>query len=463
MIGLATRLAQRAIQVRPGELAALAWSCAYFFLILTAYYILRPIRDEMGLAGGVDNLAYLFTGTLLGMLLLHPLYTALVSRLPRRRFIPLSYRFFIANLFVLFVLFGVADAAQRVWVGRFFFVWLSVFNLFVVSVFWSFMADLYRPWQGKRLFGVVAVGGTLGAVLGSAITAALAGRLDPLALLLVSALFLELAARAARALDRHAARLADAARAEAAELGPDDAPEREPGPAGADTEAIGGGLGDGIRRVLTSPYLLGIAALMLLFTVTATFLYFQRIDIVARAFADDPQGRIRLFAGMDLATNVLTLATQAFLTGRLLRGFGVGFGLAFLPLLCLVGFAVLGTAPALAAVVVFEVLRRAGNFALARPAREVLYTVLSRADKYKAKNFNDTFVYRLGDQLGSWSYTAMAWFGLSLSGLAFSMVPLSAAWLLLALWLARRQRQILHAGAAAEGAGGASPGPAGRA
>lgn len=182
-----------------------------------------------------------------------------------------------------------------------------------------------------------------------------------------------------------------------------------------------------------------------MFTVAATFLYFQRIDVVARVFADDPAGRVRLFGAMDMATNALTLATQIFLTGRLLRWFGVGFGLAFLPFISLIGFGALTAAPVLGVIVVFEVLRRAGNFALARPAREVLYTVLARSDKYKAKNFNDTFVYRLGDQVGSWSYTAMTWLGLGLSGLAFSMVPLSAAWLLLALWLGRAYRKKLQA------------------
>jgi AAA family ATP:ADP antiporter len=435
------RLVQRTIAVRPCELGALLWSCTYFFLILTAYYILRPIRDEMGLAGGVANLAFLFTGTLIGTLLLHPLYTRLVSRLPRRRFIALTYRFFILNLVGFFALFQAADGLQSVWVGRLFFVWLSVFNLFVVSVFWSFMADLYRPAQSKRLFGAVAVGGTLGATLGSTITTGLVGVLGPINLLLVSALFLELAARTAGALDRHEADLAEAARAEAAE-------QQRSGAAATDTrlhggEVIGGGVGDGIRHVLASPYLLGIAVLMLMYTIAATFLYFQRIDIVARAFADDPQGRIQLFGAMDLATNVLTLGTQLFLTGRLLRWFGVAFGLAFLPVVCLIGFALLAAAPVLAVVVVFEVLRRAGNFALARPAREVLYTVLSRSDKYKAKNFNDTFVYRLGDQLGSWSYTVMAWFGLGLSALALTMLPVSLAWLLLAMWLGRRHRALL--------------------
>lgn len=452
-------LVQRAIAVRRGELPALVWSCAYFFLILGAYYVLRPIRDETGLVGGVENLAFLFTGTLVGTLLLHPLYTALVSRLPRRRFIALTYRFFITNLLGFYALFNAADALHSVWLGRLFFVWLSVFNLFAVSVFWSFMADLYQPAQSRRLFGAVAVGGTLGATLGATITTALVGLLGPVNLLLVAALLLELAARSAGALDRHEDALADAARAEAAE-------QRGDGRAGSRSEpcahtgaVIGGGLLDGIRHVLASPYLLGIAALMLMFTIAATFLYFQRIDIVARAFADDPHGRIRLFAAMDLATSVLTLATQLLLTGRLLRWLGVGFGLAFLPMLCLIGFGLLAVAPLLAVVVAFEVLRRAGNFALARPAREVLYTVLSRSDKYKAKNFNDTFVYRLGDQLGSWSYTVMAWFGLGLSGLALTMLPVSLVWLLLAMWLGRRHRALQHAPGEADAVAARMPAP----
>jgi AAA family ATP:ADP antiporter len=184
---------------------------------------------------------------------------------------------------------------------------------------------------------------------------------------------------------------------------------------------------------------------MLLFTIASTFLYFQQAAIVARVFEGDPQARTRLFAGLDLAVNVLTLATQVFLTGRMLRWLGVAAGLAFLPLLSLIGFGILGTAPVLAVVVVFQVLRRAGNFAIQRPAREVLYTVLPRTDKYKAKNFNDTFVYRVGDQLGAWSYTAIAWLGLGLSGLALTMVPLSAVWLLLALWLGGRYRSLLDA------------------
>jgi AAA family ATP:ADP antiporter len=317
-----------------------------------------------------------------------------------------------------------------------FFVWLSVFNLFVVSVFWSFMTDLYRPAQSKRLFGVIAVGGTLGALLGSTITTGLVGVFGAVNLMLVSALFLELAVHVARSLDGHEGELARAAKAEAEEAGA--ALEAKPDSMTHGGDVIGGGVWEGIRHVLRSPYLLGIAALVLMYAIASTFLYFQRIEVVGRAFAGDSAGRIQLFAAIDLATNALTLVTQIFLTGRLLRWFGVGFGLAFLPLLSLIGFGILGAAPTLAVIVVFEVLRRAGNFALARPAREVLYTVLARTDKYKAKNFNDTFVYRAGDQLGSWSYTAFGWLGLGLSGLALTMVPLSFAWLLLALWLGRQ-------------------------
>ncbi len=437
------RLLRRAVVVRDEEVFALLWSFAYHFFVLAAYFVIRPIRDEMGVAGGVENLAWLFTGTLAGMLLLHPVFTALVSRYPRRIFVPWIYRFFIVNLLVFFLLFTLADATQGVWVGRIFFIWTSVFNLFVVSVFWSFMADVYRPAQGKRLFGIVAVGGTVGALTGSTITAFLVSHLGPVNLLLVSALILEMAGRASRILEGHEEDLHRVAeedpevgeRAEAGAIPPEERQE----------EIIGGGILDGIRHVARSPYLLGIAGLMVFFTIVSTFLYFHLMAIVESVYPDDPEGRTRLFAIMEVATQSLTLVTQIFLTGRILKWLGVGLALAFLPLVSMAGFGILATAPILLVVVVFQVLRRAGNFAIQRPAREVLYTVLPRTDKYKSKNFNDTFVYRAGDQVGAWSYTAMGWMGIGLSGLAFSMVPLSALWLVLAIWLGKRYREI-HAG-----------------
>jgi AAA family ATP:ADP antiporter len=363
--------------------------------------VLRPIRDEMGVAGGVEKLAWLFSATLVAMLLVHPLYTSLVARLPRRRFVPLIYRFFMLNLVIFFLLFSVTDS---VWVGRAFFIWTSVFNLFVVSVFWSLMADLYHPVQSQRLFGLVAVGGTLGSVLGASITSGLSYFVSAAALLLVSAALLEMAAWSARAVDLEADNLAKAGWH--GEL--DATPSRE--------REIGGGVLEGIRDVARSPYLLGVALLLLFFTITSTFLYFQQADIVGRAFRTDRAARTRLFANMDLVVNTLTLLT-------------------------LVGFGILATAPMLAAVVLFQVIRRSANFAIQRPAREVLYTVVPRTEKYKAKNFNDTFVYRLGDQTGAWAYTAIGWFGFGLSALAVTMVPVSALWLLLALWLGARYRK----------------------
>jgi AAA family ATP:ADP antiporter len=423
------QILRRVAAVRDGEVAAVLWSCAFFFFVLSSYYVLRPIRDEMGVAGGVRNLAWLFSATLCATLLAHPMFTAIVARLPRHRFVPLVYRFFILNLITFFVVFRAVDGGQAVWVGRVFFVWTSVFNLFVVSVFWSLMADLYRPAQGRRLFGLIAVGGTLGSILGASITSALSHVLSATSLLLASAVLLELAAQSARVLDRQQ----EAVRGASDEAAPDRGRMSE--------HVIGGGVLEGIRQVVRSPYLLGIALFMLLFTITSTFLYFQQAAIVSTTLADR-QARTRLFANVDLAVNVLTLLTQLFVTGYMLRWLGLAIGLALVPVLTVVGFSILTIAPVLTIVVVFQVLRRAGHFAVERPAREVLYTVLPRAAKYKAKNFNDTFVYRLGDQVGAWSYTAIGALGFGLSGLAATMVPLSFAWLLLGFWLGTRQERI---------------------
>jgi len=196
-----------------------------------------------------------------------------------------------------------------------------------------------------------------------------------------------------------------------------------------------------MRRVAASPYLLGICAFMLLFTVGSTFLYNIQAEIMSRTFSD-PAERTSVFARIDLAVNVLTLFTQLFLTGRIMRWLGVGFTLAILPLLSVAGFLALGAAPVFAVFVVFQVLRRAGNFAVAVPTREVLYTVLPRRDKYKAKNFNDTFVYRAGDQVGAWSFAGLGALGLGTAALAWSMLPVASVWLVVALWLGQRQREL---------------------
>jgi AAA family ATP:ADP antiporter len=415
-------IAARLAGTRPEEGRLVLLSALYFFFILSAYYVIRPIREEMAVAGGVENIPWLFTGTLTAMLLVHPIFAAVVSRWTRRRFVTLTYRFFMLNLLVYFVLLSVVtDGAASVWIGRTFFVWISVFNLFVVSVFWSFMTDIFRERQSRRLFGLIGVGGTVGGIVGSSITAFLVGFLSPATLLLFSVLLLEGAVRCLGALDsRCATRVAADARGDASEA------------------VIGGSALEGIRRVLASPYLLGIGAFMLLFTIGSTFLYNIQADIVARTFATSAE-RTSVFARIDLSVNVLTLLTQLFLTGRILKWLGVRLALGILPVISILGFLALGAAPVFAVFVVFQVLRRAGNFALAVPTREVLYTVLPRRDKYKAKNFNDLFVYRAGDQIGVWSFAGLRALGLGSSALALTMVPLAGLWLTIALWLGKKQ------------------------
>ena len=392
--------------MRPGEGPALAWSWAYIFALLASYYVLRPIRDQMGVAGGLENLPWLFLATLVGMLALNLPFAWLVKRLPRARFVPLTYRFFILNILIFAGLIAVAEGETAVWVGRAFFVWLSIFNLFVVSIFWATVVDVFSTEQGKRLFGFIAAGATLGAICGSAVTATLARDVPTWALLLAAAVLLEAAVFAMRGLARLIGRLHEVP--EASRAG----------------ETIGGDVLAGIRRTVASPYLLNIALFLALFSVTATFLYFEQAGIAKRSFPDRG-AQTAFFASVDLAVNVLTLGVQLFLTGRITRWLGVGVTLAL--------------SPSVASVVVIYVLRRAGNFAIARPVREVLFTVVPREDRYKAKSFIDTVVYRLGDQVGAWSYTGLSALGFGGHAAAVVAVPLSAAWLLNALWLGRAQ------------------------
>jgi AAA family ATP:ADP antiporter len=419
---------RRIVAVEEHEVRPMLWAALYFFLLLAAYFVIRPIRDEMGVAGGVRNLPWLFLGTLLGMLLVHPLFTALVSRLPRRLFIPLSYTFFAVNLIAFWLFFLTISEGAGIWAGRVFFVWTSVFNLFVVSIFWSLMADLFRPEQARRLFGFVAVGGTVGAVVGSSVTAFLAARVGPTNLLLVSAALLGLAMLAARQLIS----TASSSRV-------DEDPQRPP--TAQIEQPVGGGVFDGIRTVFASNYLLGIVGYMLLYTITATILYFQQAEIVEASFSDRA-ARTVFFARIDLAVNILTALTQIFFTGRIVRRIGVALALATLPLVCVLGFAALGVAPTLIAIAVFQVLRRSSNYAIARPCREMLYTVIPRSAKYKAKNFIDTFVYRFGDQVGAWSYAGLGALGLGASAISLVATPLAAVWMVIGLWLGRKQKEL---------------------
>jgi AAA family ATP:ADP antiporter len=419
----------RFVRVEPGEGAGLLWSALSFFFILAGYYVIRPLRDEMGAStGGGFALNWLFFGTLAGTLVVNPLFGALVARTPRRVFVPAVMHAFAVSFVAFFGLLTFLDGPARLAAGRFFFVYASVFNLLVVSVFWGFLADLFRSEQAKRLFGFIGLGGTLGGILGGAVTVTLASRIGPVPLLLVAAALFE-----AGVLCLH--RLAgiyhvDAGAAErAAERG----------------EGVPPGTGalSGLTLFVKSRYLLGIAAFLLLYTVGSTFLYLAQARIVRSAF-HDAGGRTAFFAKADLVVNVLTALTQLFLTGRILPAVGLGPALALLPAVTAAGFFALGVSSTANTLFSVQVLRRAAEFALVKPAREALFTVVPREEKYTAKSFIDTFVYRSGDALGALADRLVAFLGLSPLGFAWLFLPVAAVWVANALALGRRQKALAN-------------------
>jgi AAA family ATP:ADP antiporter len=417
------RLLGRFVEVRPEETAVVGWCWLYIFSVLSSYYIMRPIRDQAGVAGGVSNLQWLFLGTLIGMLLLNVPFAYLVKKLPRSRFIPITYQFFAANIVLWAAALYWSTPEQTVWVGRFFFIWVSIFNLFVVSVFWQLNVDLFSSEQSKRLFGIIAAGATIGAIVGSSVTASLARYVSPMLLLLGAAILLEVAIFSAGRLSRLSPTL-----------------QRQPMGDGAEVP-IGGSALAGITHAFRSPYLVNVSVFLLLFAITSTFLYFQQAGIVGRSFSDRG-AQTAFFASVDLLVNILTLGVQLFLTGRILLMFGVALTLGFLPALTIIGFGALALMPTIAALAAFQVLRRAADYAIARPTREVLFTVVPREDRYKTKSFIDTVVYRAGDQIGAWSVALLRWLGLGTTGVALVVIPIAALWLANALWLGRRQEQL---------------------
>ncbi|HEX9506868.1 MAG TPA: MFS transporter [Myxococcales bacterium] len=435
---------RRAVDVRPDEVRAMLLACLYFFFLLSSYFILRPIRDAMAVAAGVSKLPWLFAGTLIAMLVCNPLFSWLVVRFSVKRFIVIAYQFFAINLVAFYLLARILPGQGEPWLGRAFFVWTSVFNLFVVSIFWCFMADTFRSGQGKRLFGFIGVGGTLGALIGSATTALLVPRIGASQLLLISAGLLELAVLIVLLFPRQGAR-GDAQSALRASL------------------PIGGGIWSGITHLWRSPYLLGIAAFIVLFVLGTTVLYFEQTDVVGKYFSTR-ETRTQILARIDFAAQFLTAMTQLFLTGRIIRRIGLPITLALMPAISVLGFAVIGATAfaasgVLATFVVFSTLRRATNIGLTNPAMEVLFTVVSREDKYKAKSFIETFIYRSGDQLGAWAYGALAAAGLGLAGIAWLAVPMCIIFVWLGIWLGRQEELRATAIQALQRDAGVSPLP----
>ncbi|MCC5809047.1 MAG: MFS transporter [Ectothiorhodospiraceae bacterium] len=437
---------QRLFNVRREELVPVLLSALFFFCVLTALMLLRPAREALGMQRGIEAVRWLFIGTALVTLLVNPLFGLLVSRLPRLKFISATYVFFAASLLVFYLVMVLAPDAIGVTTGQVFYVWFSVFNLFVTMVFWALMADRFSLEQGKRFFGLIAVGGTCGAIFGPWLASMLAEPLGTASLLLVSAGFLMLALTAAWAVA-----LLQPARSGSQQT----TDSKEQPPAVDEREIIGGSAWEGVRAVLRSRYLSGIAGYVVILAIMATFLYFTRLQMVA-ALGDDLDLRTTIFARIDLITQTATLLMQALLAGHLMRRFGVHITLALLPLTAALGFIGLAIVGSLAALIVFEAVFRSLQRAIMRPARETLYTVTSREDKYKSKAFIDTFVYRGGDVVGAQVEGLLGRLGMGLAAIASVAVPLALVWAALGFWLGRTQQRI----AAREHPAGHTPGEA---
>ncbi|MGD2130910.1 MAG: MFS transporter [Lysobacterales bacterium] len=403
------------------ERNGMLWGTTYGFLIMFSYYILRAVRDEISSADR-GNLQILWTAVFLVMMVAVPLYSWVASRMSRGVFVPLANRFFILCLIGFWLCLALLPDAARPWIDRVFYVWSSVFALFVVTVFWGFMADCFDNDQAKRLFAFIAVGSSIGGMFGSTVTAWLATLVPTFSLLLIACVPLELACWCARVLHR--------------EFATGDV--RTEGEAG---RAVGGNAWSGMKAVFRSPYLMGIAAFIALMTFVSTMLYFQQANLVANAFADRGV-RTAFFARIDLVVNVLTVVFQVYLTARIVKWLGVGLTLAMVPLLVTAGFIGLGLYPTLAVLVVVQVIYRAGRYGLTKPAREMLWTVLGREEKYKAKPFLDAAVYRGGDLASGWIYTGLSAAGLSIAAIALVAAPVAGLWAMLAIRLGRNEEVL---------------------
>lgn len=414
---------QRALALRPGEALPALVSASCFFCVLAGWFVSRPVRETMGAVEEERTLRWLFVATLLGMTALNPIFSWCVSRWPRRLFAPGAFIAFALNLWLFAGLLAeVRDGEGHFW-SRFFYVWSSVFNLFVVSVFWALMADLWGRDAGKRLFGLVGVGGTLGALAGGLAASHLVARIGVEGLLILGGTLMASAALCVAQLNllfKHA-------------------PDR-PAPID-DRAATQTGAWGGITAIARSPALLAMAAYMIFLASTQTYVYFEQQRIVKATFGPDTQARAAAFARLDVYVQSATVLLQIFATSRLVKRLGIGGSLAALPAILLAGAVALAVTPTFAMLAIFQVARRAGDYALARPAREAWYAGLSRDEKYKAKSLLDTFAYRAGDALGAWALAGVKAATLGATGALALFTPIVLVWAAIALWIGRSDRK----------------------
>ncbi|HEX8415954.1 MAG TPA: MFS transporter, partial [Sphingomicrobium sp.] len=404
----------RLIVAEPHEVPAVFGGHALFFLLFASYFMLRPVRETFGIAGGVDNLQWLFLGTFLATLVVVPIYGTLAKRMQRRRLLPATY-IFSAVVMAGFALSLKIDP-ENVWTARAFYIWLSVFNLFVISIAWSLMADVFSSDQGHRLFGQIAAGGSLGGLTGPLLSGLLVEPLGHSGLLLLSTALLLSTLIAARY-------LLDWRQRYGSPEGPEDTPLMR----------IGGSRWAGLTLIAKSPYLLGVSAFVILLTIVATFLYFEQARLVEATFRDRAE-QTQVFSAIDFTVQSLTIFIQIFVTGRLTKRLGVTVLLAAVPVTMMFGFGLLALAGSFPVLVFVMIVRRVGEYALVRPGREMLFTDVDAETKYKAKNAIDTFVYRGGDVIGAWANVGIVASGTTsaaaIAGMVVAGVWAAMGWLL---------------------------------
>lgn len=424
--GSPAALITRTFGIQRNEFAAVAWSFAYFFCLLAAYYMLRSVRETMAIVGGTRNIPWLFTGTFVVMILATPVFGWVASRFARKTFLPWVYYFFVANILIFYAAFSYVEAndLDKVWIARTFFVWLSVFNLFVVSVFWSFMADIYTKEQCRRLFGVIAAGGSAGAFLGGIATSIIVVPIGFKNLLPLAALLLLTAVYCIHRLHRWTSKHEVGAQREAVES---DVP-------------IGGNPLAGIRQVMTSPYFRAIASALLLANFLGGVMYISMAAMVADTFPHIDR-QTQVFALLNSLTNAASFIGQLLVVRLSVRRFGIGRTLAVLPAIAMIGFAVLAMNPTFLVLAALQMLMRSVGFGLTKPTTDMLYAVVSPEARYKAKNFIDTTVYRGADLVSAWGIRLMNAAGMGLAGVSIICVPLAAIWATLAFWIGRQYNE----------------------
>lgn len=427
----------RVVKVEPGEIKAVFAAFFLFFFVLGSYFAVRPARETIGTLLGRDYVADLWLYTAIFSIAIIPVYGWLIARVRRSVLLPCIYGSVSLMLIGLGAAMGDGDIDGDV--GAFFYVWISVLNLMLVSVFWSFLLEIFSSEQTRRLFGFIAAGGTFGALAGPLVTAAFADVLGVPGLLYLAA------AGFACAIGCQLVLISTSK------------PETET-PAASDArpdQAIGGNPFAGITKVFSSPYLMGIAIFVCLLSVANTILYFEQLRLVEETFPDINR-RTQVFASIDVVVQLLTVVTQLFLTGRIASRFGVKALLTLLPVVMVVGFLALAAFQVFAVLAVVFVLRRWGEYALVRPGREMLFSKLDTETKYKAKNFIDVPVYRFADYVGAQAKTGIDAVTASPTVSVLAGAGLAAMWAINGLWLGRRhdtappKSGLLHSAAAGQ-------------